>query len=106
MTFNTPQYRFYSVLADTLVKREGEREPGERKENEEGERKEKRQGREKRRQEKKKDVVPSEIIRVKQGHCVVRRSRVPQSGSTAGPAVFQGAKENGSWLEMKMCNIT
>lgn len=69
--------------------------------------KKKRQGREKRRQEKKKeDVAPSEIISVKQGHCVVRRSRVPQSGSTAGPAVFQGAKENGSWLEMKMRNIT
>lgn len=33
-------------------------------------------GRENRRQEKKKeDVAPSEIISVKQGHCVVRKGR-------------------------------
>lgn len=41
-----------------------------------GERRKEKQGRENRRQEKKKeDVAPSEIISVKQGHCVVRRGR-------------------------------
>lgn len=60
-------------MADTLVKREEERESGERRKM----RKEKgKTGRENRRQEKKKeDVAPREIISVKQGHCVVRRGR-------------------------------
>lgn len=60
-------------------------------------------GRENRRQEKKKeDVAPSEIISVKQGHCVVGRGRGQYSGSPAGPGVFQGVKENGPWLKMKI----